>query len=204
VNQSSGSLEQSVGTFSLGKLTNSGVVKFASGALNISSNFVSAAASGYQLTLGSTSAFTGYHRLTGGTLGLNGPLTVTLTNGFIPANSNSFTFVTNIGVLSGKFSSSNLPALPVNLSWRLRYFTHSVVLSVVPSVRLTSPIYYKTGAFQSTLTGPAGSAYTIEASTNLVNWTTLKTNSPFTGSVLFSDTNALKFNRRFYRGRVFE
>jgi hypothetical protein len=45
-------------------------------------------------------------------------------------------------------------------------------------------------------TGLYGYNYTVEASTDLVNWLVLQTNSsPFT----FTDTNAGSYPRRFYR-----
>jgi hypothetical protein len=60
------------------------------------------------------------------------------------------------------------------------------------------------GKFQFTLTGRTGSGYEIQGSTNLVNWVTVSTNGPFTGSLLFTDTNAPGLNHRFYRARIIQ
>ena len=47
-----------------------------------------------------------------------------------------------------------------------------------------------------TVTGTSGFKYVVQASSDLVNWVPVLTNtSPFT----FVDTNASQFNQRFYR-----
>ena len=52
--------------------------------------------------------------------------------------------------------------------------------------------------------GPAAAAYDIQVSTNLTDWTTIESNSPFSGEVLFTDTNSASSDHRFYRSRIFE
>jgi len=51
------------------------------------------------------------------------------------------------------------------------------------------------------LNGQTGSKFAIEASTNLVNWTALKTNLVTDGSFDYVDTSAASFSRRLYRAR---
>jgi hypothetical protein len=51
------------------------------------------------------------------------------------------------------------------------------------------------------LTGQSGSHFAIEASTNFVNWTALKTNLISDGSFDYVDTGAAALNRRLYRAR---
>jgi hypothetical protein len=51
------------------------------------------------------------------------------------------------------------------------------------------------------LYGQDGSQFAIDASTNLVNWTALKTNLVTGGSFDYDDTGAPAFKRRFYRAR---
>jgi hypothetical protein len=61
---------------------------------------------------------------------------------------------------------------------------------------LTSTSVNTAGQFSFTVTGTTGYPYAVEASTNLVNWIILGTNTvPFS----FVDTNANQFSRRFYR-----
>ena len=61
---------------------------------------------------------------------------------------------------------------------------------------LTATNLHKAGQFGLSIAGVPGSNYAVQASTNLVIWIALQTNAaPFA----FMDTNAGKFNRRFYR-----
>jgi hypothetical protein len=55
-------------------------------------------------------------------------------------------------------------------------------------------------AFNLQLVGAAGGNYVLQASTNLLTWTPLFTNNATNGFLLLTDTNARKFDRRFYRG----
>lgn len=52
------------------------------------------------------------------------------------------------------------------------------------------------------LSGPQGSNYVIEASTDLVNWVPISTNAAPSGSVSYMDTDATNHPVRFYRGRL--
>ena len=52
------------------------------------------------------------------------------------------------------------------------------------------------GRFSFTVTGDAGQPYVVQASTNLLDWVSLQTN---TAPFLFMDTNAAGFDQRFYR-----
>jgi PKD repeat protein len=55
---------------------------------------------------------------------------------------------------------------------------------------------HASGQFALSVAGVSGYQYVVQASTNMVNWVPLQTNTvPFT----FVDTNASQFSRRFYR-----
>jgi Immunoglobulin domain len=56
--------------------------------------------------------------------------------------------------------------------------------------------------FQIQLSGPAGSNYVIQASTDLQSWTPISTNSAPSGTVSYTDTSAKTNVFRFYRARV--
>lgn len=58
------------------------------------------------------------------------------------------------------------------------------------------------GQFSLRLTGPSGSRYAIDASSNLVQWSALKTNTITDGSFDYVDTSAGSSSKRFYRGRL--
>lgn len=55
------------------------------------------------------------------------------------------------------------------------------------------------GNFSLSLVGRANKTYVVEASTDLVNWTPIYTNTSLSGAFSFIDTNAPLFPSRFYR-----
>jgi len=67
------------------------------------------------------------------------------------------------------------------------------------SVRLSSP-NFTSNRFQFRLTAPAGT-YIIQASTNLLNWTSIATTNVSNGVLDFSDPNGSNFIQRFYRAQ---
>lgn len=72
-----------------------------------------------------------------------------------------------------------------------------VVLEGIPV--LFEPMVLSDGSFQFIVSGITGRAYTVQASTNLVDWTNL-TDFVATSTVTrFQDTSATNFTRRFYR-----
>jgi hypothetical protein len=77
--------------------------------------------------------------------------------------------------------------------------THPFLLTPLPAPRLTFVSTQSNGQFRFTLLGEAGRSYTIQASTNLVDWTALTNFVSATGTDQFTDPAAPSFNRRFYR-----
>ena len=70
-----------------------------------------------------------------------------------------------------------------------------------PSFR-SSTAGFQSGQFSFNLDGIAGQAVVIEASTNLVNWSPLTTNTMGIEPFLFSDTNSSNSPVRFYRAKL--
>jgi hypothetical protein len=70
-------------------------------------------------------------------------------------------------------------------------------LLVYPTAAATlATAAHASGQFALTVSGVSGYQYVVQASTNMVNWVPLQTNTaPFT----FVDANAVQFPRRFYR-----
>ncbi len=201
-NQSGGTFRQLAGSFSLQSLTNSGTVDLKNGTLNVAGDFFSGSSSTYEVTLGGNTAGSGFNQINAQTLTLNGSLQVTLTNGFSPASGSSLVIASDSSQ-SGTFSSTSLPALGGGASMDVRYLPTSLILDIVPAFFGLTNAAYTNGSFQFSLNGNPASAYDVQASTNLIDWVTIGTNSPFTGSVNFMDTNAANSNRRFYRARIF-
>lgn len=73
------------------------------------------------------------------------------------------------------------------------------VISVPLQFDLAQPA---SNGFQVHLTGITASNYVIEASSNLVSWKTLSTNSAATGSVNYLDPAGTNFATRFYRAYI--
>ena len=74
--------------------------------------------------------------------------------------------------------------------------TNLATVSGNTAATLTPQASSARGQFSFTVSGTSGAQYVVQASTDLVHWTTLQTNiPPFT----FMDTNAGAFARRFYR-----
>jgi hypothetical protein len=116
----------------------------------------------------------------------------------MPTNGQSFAVVT-YGSESGQFASQQLPALPSDLAWQLTYGATAVTLNVVRATIITDATRLANGHFQFSLSGPSATSALIQASTNLVDWTSLQTNTPFSGLLLFDDAQAVGYPVRFYR-----
>lgn len=70
-----------------------------------------------------------------------------------------------------------------------------------PAPRLTLLGRTPDGQASLRLAGQNGSKFAIEASTNLLHWTALKTNVVLDGSFDHVDSGAPAFSRRLYRAR---
>jgi hypothetical protein len=68
----------------------------------------------------------------------------------------------------------------------------------VPPLLLGSP-GYANGSFSFAFAGAIGSHYSIQTSSNLVDWTTLTAFVAGTNILTFADTNSMNFKNRFYR-----
>jgi len=57
------------------------------------------------------------------------------------------------------------------------------------------------GSFTLTLTGLPGQVYIVDASTNLIDWLPVATNTAVSGTFQYTDPNASSYVRRFFRAR---
>jgi len=64
---------------------------------------------------------------------------------------------------------------------------------------LTPSLKLQSGTFAVSFQGVAGRNYVFQASTNLSQWVSLRTNTTGVGPVLFEDSQAGQHPRRFYR-----
>jgi hypothetical protein len=80
--------------------------------------------------------------------------------------------------------------------WSLTLAWQSVV---VTAAQLSTPILMSDGSSQVTLQAQQGKTYTIEASTDLLTWTPIATNTLSSSLWNFVDVNSTNFTHRFYR-----
>lgn len=101
------------------------------------------------------------------------------------------------------FTCTNSPTVVVDpgamyLGWRF-YRVAQGTLPILMQLNLNADPFSKTNGFGLNLQAPLGFNYTIQVSTDLLNWQSL-TNFVSTNSLLyFSDPAATNYNRRFYR-----
>jgi hypothetical protein len=94
-------------------------------------------------------------------------------------------------LLSVQVSDNGTPSLSATQS-----FLVTVNRPVAPGLTGSS---FASGQFRLTVSGDSGPDYTLQASTNLLNWIPLQTTSPVVFPFSFSDPSATNYPQRFYR-----
>ncbi len=85
---------------------------------------------------------------------------------------------------------------------RRAFATNSVSVSSTAAPELSSPQRTADGAFSFVLAGTPLGTYVIQASSDLVSWTSIATNTlPANGTLSFTDTQAASSPRRYYRAQ---
>ena len=107
------------------------------------------------------------------------------------------THVIIIGLIPGAMYYFTSTA--VNITGSESQFSNEIAISVPPnqiSASLAAEDPPASGKFALNVNGVAGYNYVVQASSNLLDWTAIETNTaPFT----FVDVNAGQFSQRFYR-----
>jgi uncharacterized repeat protein (TIGR01451 family) len=87
--------------------------------------------------------------------------------------------------------------------WNLNITTLSPINAALNGqLRLDPAAIQSNGAFTIILTGQPGKSYAIQASADLVSWTSIATNiTSYGGTFQFSDTNIVNVPYKFYRAR---
>ncbi len=82
-------------------------------------------------------------------------------------------------------------------------FVNSVVgtglFAIMPGIYFNTPVGFSNGAFEMYFTGPVGSNYVLQVSTNLTQWTSISTNISVTPTFLLTDPAPGTAPARFYR-----
>jgi hypothetical protein len=76
------------------------------------------------------------------------------------------------------------------------------VLVLHPAAPIFSGFSRTDGVFTAVLAGCGGPDYTVQVSTNLIDWATLLETNPPALPFTFIDTNANVVHQRFYRARL--
>ena len=109
---------------------------------------------------------------------------------------NNWTNWTALAML--KPGTNTVRAYAMDTSGNISPTNSSTVNLVVPPAALAilSSTTYADGQYDFVVSGAAGYKYMVQASTDLVNWVSIQTN---TAPFAFVDTNAGQFSQRFYR-----
>lgn len=108
---------------------------------------------------------------------------------------------TNSFLYAAPFNLTNTATVTANAFWA--GFNNSIASSarfvLNPPVFFTFENFATNGQFQLGLSGVPGDKYVLQASTNLVDWTALSTNTAPTNLLNLIDPGATNFRYRFYR-----
>jgi uncharacterized repeat protein (TIGR03806 family) len=108
---------------------------------------------------------------------------------------------TNSQPYTGPFLLTNSATVNAN-AWEPG-FVNSVVgaahYTILPGVFFLSAGQFTNGIFQMTFAGAVGSNYVLQVSTNLMQWTSISTNTPASTPFVLSDPSAPGGLARFYR-----
>jgi uncharacterized repeat protein (TIGR03806 family) len=107
---------------------------------------------------------------------------------------------TNSSLYTGPILLTNSATVSIN-AWAPGY-VNSVVgaaqYTILPGIYFTSPGGFTNGMFQMSFTGPVGSNYVLQVSADLLQWTSISTNTPATAPFVLSDPSG-PGAARFYR-----
>jgi hypothetical protein len=188
-------------------LNNSGTVDIRSGILVANGGYTSATGALLNCALGGTTAGTGYGKLqVGGTVTLNGALSVDFTNGFTPVLNDSFSVLT-AGTRNGAFANflypSNVVALQLSNSPTSVILRVTNVFAAVPQPVFLPP-ELDIPDIKMTWTAVSNLSYRLEFNpdlSNLTNWTAVPGDITATSNTA-SKLDALTPSNRLYRVRV--
>jgi uncharacterized repeat protein (TIGR03806 family) len=107
---------------------------------------------------------------------------------------------TNSTIYTGPILVTNSATVNIN-AWAPGYINSVMAAAqytILSGIYFTSPGGFTNDIFQMTFVGPVGSNYVLQVSTNLLQWTSISTNTPATLPFVLSDPSA-PGAARFYR-----
>ena len=122
------------------------------------------------------------------------------TNATIYYTLDGTTPTTNSLLYAGPFNVSRNATIAA-IAWRTGYNNSvaATALFYITPVQFTAARFATNHQFQLGFLGATGSNYVLQASTNLLNWTAISTNTATTNAFFLYDPSATNFSQRFYR-----
>jgi hypothetical protein len=140
---------------------------------NGAGNYTQGPSDSLNIVIGGTTPGTQFSQLdVTGAASLNGTVTVTPANGFVPVAGTQFTIL-NAASVTGQFATSSAPNLPAGLIWTVLYNPTSVVLLAAPPASITVTPANPSIAVNATLQFSATATFvggTTQDITDSVTW----------------------------------
>ncbi len=175
----------------------------------VSNNYGSATSTVATLTVLTTPAITGQPQSQSVVAGSNATFTVTATGGNL-----SYQWLFNAGVIGGATTNSytvvnvqtnnagNYSVMVTNTQGSVTSSNALLTVSPPQPPQFLSVTVVSNGLVQMVLSGQSGSTYTIDGSSDLVNWTPLVTFLNTNGTYQFTDAASTNHTLGFYRARL--
>jgi immunoglobulin I-set domain protein len=115
----------------------------------------------------------------------------------------------NSAVVVSSAQSTNAGSYSLRITNGVGFAISSAATLTVLPAAITNAFYFVTSGigmtvngFQIQLSGPIGSNFVIQASSDLINWVSISTNPAPTGGVSYLDASAITNAVRFYRALI--
>jgi hypothetical protein len=108
---------------------------------------------------------------------------------------------TNSLLYDGSFLLTNSVTINAN-AWEIDYIQSVAGMAqftILPNPLFTGAGGFTNGTFQMSFTGPIGSNYILQVSPDLMQWTSIATNTPTNSPFVLIDTNSPSSTAQFYR-----
>jgi hypothetical protein len=136
-----------------------------------------------------------------GTAQIDGLVEITLPGGFTPSPSASFVLL-RCQKRVGFFNGAVVPPLPNQQTWKIEYGDQDVTLTISPTMEIPSLKEFRLlsgDEFYLFFSGTVGDGYILQSSADLIQWSNVRTNRPFSGVLEYVEPNIKQIPHRFYR-----
>ncbi|MEO8428237.1 MAG: hypothetical protein ABI651_14095 [Verrucomicrobiota bacterium] len=186
-----------------GGITNAGKLKIsADQLLMVKSNYVQAPSGSLEIELVASEPGFEHEALNvAGPARIDGLLEITLPAGFTPPLNVTFVLL-RCEKRVGFFKDVVVPSLPNQQTWKIDYHDQDVTLTVRQTVEIPSLKEFRLLSgdnFYLVFSGTVGGGYILQRSADLIQWSNVRTNQPFSGVLEYVESNIKQIAHRFYR-----